>query len=241
MHLLYYFYGTIHRRFKMNKIYTGKTKDVFEIDDKNVLLKFKDDVTGKDGVFDPGENQVGLQIEGAGRSAVAMTKFFYEKLNAMGLNTHFVSADVDKNEAVVKKAKVFGKGVEVIVRYRAVGSFIRRYGDYIASDTVIPPYVEVTLKDDDRNDPLITKDALALLKIMSEAEYEELAKLALEIGEVVKAELAKKDLELYDIKFEFGMIDGKVALIDEISGGNMRAYKGDEYIEPLKLEKIMLG
>ena len=112
----------------MNKIYTGKTKDVFEIDDKNVLLKFKDDVTGKDGVFDPGENQVGLQIEGAGRSAVAMTKFFYEKLNAMGLNTHFVSADVDKNEAVVKKAKVFGKGVEVIVRYRAVGSFIRRYG-----------------------------------------------------------------------------------------------------------------
>ena len=198
----------------MNKIYTGKTKDVFEIDDKNVLLKFKDDVTGKDGVFDPGENQVGLQIEGAGRSAVAMTKFFYEKLNAMGLNTHFVSADVDKNEAVVKKAKVFGKGVEVIVRYRAVGSFIRRYGDYITSGTAIPPYVEVTLKDDDRNDPLITKDALALLKIMSEAEYEELAKLALEIGEVVKAELAKKDLELYDIKFEFGMIDGKVALID---------------------------
>ena len=113
----------------MNKIYTGKTKDVFEIDDKNVLLKFKDDVTGKDGVFDPGENQVGLQ--GAGRSAVAMTKFFYEKLNAMGLNTHFVSADVDKNEAVVRKAKVFGKGVEVIVRYRAVGSFIRRYVEYI--------------------------------------------------------------------------------------------------------------
>ena len=68
----------------------------------------------KDGVFDPGENQVGLQIEGAGRSAVAMTKFFYEKLNAMGLNTHFVSADVDKNEAVVRKAKVFGKGVEKI-------------------------------------------------------------------------------------------------------------------------------
>ena len=167
MHLLYYFYGSIHRRFKMNKIYTGKTKDVFEIDDKNVLLKFKDDVTGKDGVFDPGENQVGLQIEGAGRSAVAMTKFFYEKLNAMGLNTHFVSADVDKNEAVVRKDKVFGKGVEVIVRYRAVGSFIRRYGEYIESGTVIPPYVEVTLKDDDRNDPLITKDALAILNIMT--------------------------------------------------------------------------
>ncbi|MDY6029654.1 MAG: phosphoribosylaminoimidazolesuccinocarboxamide synthase [Acidaminococcaceae bacterium] len=224
----------------MKKIYSGKTKDVYELDNDNVLLKFKDDVTGKDGVFDPGENQVGLTIEGAGRSAVRMTKFFYEKLNAMGLNTHFVSADIEKNEAVVRKAQVFGKGVEVIVRYRAVGSFIRRYGSYIESGSVIPTYVEVTLKDDDKNDPLITKDALALLNIMNNDEYEELALLAMKIGDVVKAELAVKGLDLYDIKFEFGRINGKVALIDEISGGNMRAYMGDKYIEPLELEKIML-
>ncbi|AUT06771.1 Phosphoribosylaminoimidazolesuccinocarboxamide synthase [Streptococcus parauberis] len=225
----------------MEKIYTGKTKDVFEIDDKTVLLHFKDDVTGKDGVFDPGENQVGLQIEGAGRSAISMTQFFYQKLNELGLNTHFVSADLAKNEAVVRKAKVFGKGLEVIVRYRAVGSFIRRYGDYIESGTVIPPYVEVTLKDDKRNDPLITADALDTLNILSLAQYDELKQLALQIGEVVKAELAKKDLELYDIKFEFGEIDGKVALIDEISGGNMRAYKDGECIPPLDLEKLLLG
>ena len=225
----------------MEKIYTGKTKDVFEIDDKTVLLHFKDNVTGKDGVFDPGENQVGLQIKGAGRSAISMTQFFYQKLNELGLNTHFVSADLAKNEAVVRKAKVFGKGLEVIVRYRAVGSFIRRYGDYIESGTVIPPYVEVTLKDDKRNDPLITADALDTLNILSLAQYDELKQLALQIGEVVKAELAKKDLELYDIKFEFGEIDGKVALIDEISGGNMRAYKDGEYILPLDLEKLLLG
>ncbi|GAJ61882.1 phosphoribosylaminoimidazolesuccinocarboxamide synthase [Streptococcus parauberis] len=225
----------------MEKIYTGKTKDVFEIDDKTVLLHFKDDVTGKDGVFDPGENQVGLQIEGAGRSAISMTQFFYQKLNELGLNTHFVSADLAKNEAVVRKAKVFGKGLEVIVRYRAVGSFIRRYGDYIESGTVIPPYVEVTLKDDKRNDPLITADALDTLNILSLAQYDELKQLALQIGEVVKAELAKKDLELYDIKFEFGEIDGKVALIDEISGANMRAYKDGECILPLDLEKLLLG
>ena len=111
----------------MKKIYQGKTKDVYELNDKEVLLKFKDDVTGKDGVFDPGQNQVGLTMEGAGHSACLLTKFFYEKLNAKGLNTHFVSADPEKNEAVVRKAKVFGNGVEVIVRYRAVGSFIRRY------------------------------------------------------------------------------------------------------------------
>lgn len=224
----------------MKKIYQGKTKDVYELNDKEVLLKFKDDVTGKDGVFDPGQNQVGLTMEGAGHSACLLTKFFYEKLNAKGLNTHFVSADPDKNEAVVRKAKVFGNGVEVIVRYRAVGSFIRRYGQYAKSGMKLPAYVEITLKDDDRNDPLITKDALEILGIMTGAEYDELVGLAKKIGEFVKEELAKKELELYDIKFEFGMVDGKVALIDEISGGNMRAYKGDEYVEPLKLEKILL-
>jgi phosphoribosylaminoimidazolesuccinocarboxamide synthase len=226
----------------MEKVYTGKTKDVYKLNDEEYLLKFKDDVTGNDGVFDPGANSVGLTMEGAGHQAVAMTKFFYEKLNDKGLTTHFVSADLDKNEAVVKKAEVFGQGVEVIVRYYAVGSFIRRYGKYIENGTKIEPYVEVTLKDDDRDDPLITKDALALLNIMTEEEYEELKDLALDIGEIVKEELANKGLDLYDIKFEFGRIeDDKVALIDEISGGNMRAYKGDQYIEPLELEKIMLG
>ena len=226
----------------MEKVYTGKTKDVYKLNDEEYLLKFKDDVTGNDGVFDPGANSVGLTMEGAGHQAVAMTKFFYEKLNDKGPTTHFVSADLDKNEAVVKKAEVFGEGVEVIVRYYAVGSFIRRYGKYIENGTKIDPYVEITLKDDDREDPLITKDALVLLNIMTEEEYEELKDLALNIGEIVREELDKKDLDLYDIKFEFGRLaDGKVALIDEISGGNMRAYKGDQYIEPLELEKIMLG
>lgn len=225
----------------VKKLYTGKTKDVFEVDEKTVLLKFKDDVTGKDGVFDPGENQVGLQIAGTGRAALAMTEFFYDKLNALGLNTHFVSADVDKQEAVVKKAQVFGKGLEVIVRYRATGSFTRRYGDYIAEGTELPAYVEVTLKDDARQDPTITADGLAVLGIMSLEQYDQLAGLAREIGQVVKDELAKKELELYDIKFEFGLIDGQVALIDEISGGNMRAYHQGEYVLPLDLEKLLLG
>ncbi|MCK9340072.1 MAG: hypothetical protein M0P38_08820, partial [Bacteroidales bacterium] len=47
-------------------VYTGKTKDVFSLEGGNYVLKFKDDCTGKDGVFDPGENSVGLQIAGVG-------------------------------------------------------------------------------------------------------------------------------------------------------------------------------
>jgi phosphoribosylaminoimidazole-succinocarboxamide synthase len=78
---------------------------------------------------------------------------------------------------------------------------------------------------------------------MTLEEYKTLTELTKKIGAVVKEELAKKGLELYDIKFEFGRVgeDKHIALIDEISGGNMRAFKGPEYIEPLKLEQLMLN
>ena len=44
----------------MKLVYTGKTKNVYALENGNYLLKFKDDCTGKDGVFDPGENSIGL-------------------------------------------------------------------------------------------------------------------------------------------------------------------------------------
>ena len=62
-------------------VYTGKTKDVFALDNGNYLLKFKDDCTGKDGVFDPGENSVGLKIDGVGDVNLRMSIYFFEKLN----------------------------------------------------------------------------------------------------------------------------------------------------------------
>ncbi len=226
----------------MNLVYKGKTKDVYELENGNYLLKFKDDVTGTDGVFDPGANTVGLSIEGVGKAGLRLTKFFFEKLNHMGIPTHYVDADIENATMTVLPAKMFGKGVEVICRYRAVGSFMRRYGMYIAEGQPLDGYVEVTLKDDERNDPLITDEGLEMLGIMSKEEYKTLADLTKKISEVVKDELAKKGMELYDIKFEFGRVgeDNHIALIDEISGGNMRAYKDGEYIEPLELEKLML-
>ena len=137
---------------------------------------------------------------------------------------------------------MFGKGVEVICRYRAVGSFMRRYGMYAKDGQALDAYVEVTLKDDDRNDPLITDEALEMLGIMTKEEYKILSNLTKQIGQVIKDELTKKEMELYDIKFEFGRVgeDDHIALIDEISGGNMRAYKDGEKVHPLELEKIML-
>jgi phosphoribosylaminoimidazole-succinocarboxamide synthase len=227
----------------MELIYKGKTKDVYQLDDGNYQLKFKDDVTGVQGVFDPGANTVGLTIEGMGKSGLRLTKFFFEKLKEVGIPTHYLDAEIENATMTVLPAKMFGKGVEVICRYRAVGSFLRRYGLYAKEGQKLDAYVEVTLKDDLRNDPLITDEALEMLNIMTKEEYKILVELTKKIGAIVKEELAKKGLELYDIKFEFGRVgkDNHIALIDEISGGNMRAYKGDTYMEPFELEKIMLS
>ncbi|ETT81091.1 phosphoribosylaminoimidazolesuccinocarboxamide synthase [Viridibacillus sp. FSL R5-0477] len=223
--------------------YQGKTKDVYQLEDGPLLLKFKDDVTGENGVFDPGANTVGLTIDGAGRAGLSLTTFFYKKLNAIEVPTHFISSDIENATMTVKPATVFGKGLEVICRFRAVGSFLRRYGAYVEEGQKLESFVEVTIKDDDRLDPPISADALAELQILSLEEYETLKQRTVEISNFVKAELAKKGLELYDIKLEFGRDakTGEILLIDEISGGNMRAYKGSDYIEPLELEKIMLS
>ena len=79
----------------MELVYTGKTKNVYALENGNYLLKFKDDCTGKDGVFDPGENSVGLTIDGVGDVNLRMSIYFFEKINAAGIKTHFVSADLN--------------------------------------------------------------------------------------------------------------------------------------------------
>ena len=221
------------------QVYTGKTKNVFELENGNYLLKFKDDCTGKDGVFDPGENSVGLTIDGVGRVNLKMSVYFFEKINAAGIRTHYVSADLDDTTMEVLPAKVFGKGLEVICRYKAVGSFFRRYGEYITEGADLPEYVEMTFKNDAKGDPLVTKDGLVALNIMSEKQYDDIKEMTRKVTRIVADAMKDRGLDLYDIKFEFGYDkDGSVMLIDEIASGNMRVYKDGKYIEPMSLSKL---
>lgn len=226
----------------MKLVNKGKTKDVYAMEDGNYLLKFKDDVTGADGVFDPGANTVGLTIDGAGRAGLKLTKLFFERLEEEGIPTHYIDSDIEAATMTVRQATMFGKGLEVICRYRAVGSFMRRYGMYAKEGQMLDAFVEITLKDDERQDPPINEDALHMLGILTRDEYALLKELTVKISDIIKEELAKKDIELYDIKLEFGRVgeDKHIALIDEISGGNMRAYREGKYIEPLTLEKLMV-
>ncbi len=223
-------------------VYVGKTKNVYALDNGNYLLEFKDDCTGKDGVFDPGENSVGLTIEGVGDVNLRMSMYFFEKINAAGIKTHYVSADLAKTTMEVLPAKVFGKGLEVICRHKAVGSFFRRYGQYIEEGADLPAYVETTFKNDELGDPLVTKDALVILGVMTEQQYEDIKEMTQKITQIVADDLKEKGLVLYDIKFEYGYdADGKVMLIDEIASGNMRVYKDGKYIDPMTLSKLFFA
>ena len=223
-------------------VYTGKTKDVFALDNGNYLLKFKDDCTGKDGVFDPGENAVGLTIDGVGDVNLRMSIYFFEKINAAGILTHYVSADLNNTTMEVLPAKVFGKGLEVICRYKAVGSFYRRYSDYIEEGADLPAYVETTFKNDEKGDPLVTKDGLVDLGVMTAQQYDDLKAMTQAITKIVADDLKEKGLDMYDIKFEFGYDpNGKVMLIDEIASGNMRVYKDGQYVDPMTLNKLFFA
>jgi phosphoribosylaminoimidazole-succinocarboxamide synthase len=224
----------------MRHVYTGKTKDIYALADGNYLLKFKDDVTGENGVFDPGANTVGLSIAGAGQAGLKLTKYFFELLNRKGIPTHFISANIDDATMIVRPAEVFGQGLEVICRYRAVGSFLRRYANYVREGQPLDAFVEITLKDDAKGDPFISEDALVMLGILSSAEYQTLKQLTKTIAQIIKDDLAARNIELYDIKLEFGRIDGQIVLIDEISGGNMRAYQDGKYLPPLELAQLVL-
>ena len=223
-------------------LYTGKTKNVYELENGNVLLKFKDDCTGKDGVFDPGENAVGLTIEGVGDVNLRMSIYFFEKINAAGIRTHYVSADLENTTMEVLPATVFGKGLEVICRHRAVGSFYKRYCDYCELGQELPAYVETTFKNDEKGDPLVTKDGLVDLGVMTAEQYDSLKAQTQAITKIVADDLKEKGLDLYDIKFEFGYdAEGKVMLIDEIASGNMRVYKDGEYVDPLTLNELFFA
>ena len=223
-------------------VYTGKTKNVYALPNGNYLLKFKDDCTGKDGVFDPGENSVGLTIDGVGDVNLRMSIYFFEKINAAGIRTHYVSANLADTTMEVLPAKVFGKGLEVICRYKAVGSFLRRYGEYVEEGADLPAYVETTFKNDAKGDPLVTKDGLVVLGVMTAEQYDEIKAMTQKITRIVADEMEKRGMVLYDIKFEFGYdADGKVMLIDEIASGNMRVYKDGKYVDPMTLSELFFA
>ena len=168
--------------------------------------------------------------------------YYFELLKKAGIKTHYVSADIENATMEVLPGKVFGHGLEVICRLVATGSFIRRYGEYIADGTPLAGgYVECTFKNDEKGDPLVSAEGLLALVVMSEEMFASMKEQTLKITKIVADDLKSIGLDLWDIKFEFGYNGDEVILIDEIASGNMRVYKGKDIVPPVERTKLILN
>lgn len=199
----------------MKLLYDGKTKSVLTNEDGEVFLLFKDDATGENGVFDPGANTVGGSVEGKGRIGLRISQYFFELLERNGIPTHYLGADLEKGLMHVRKLTI--PKLEFVLRYFTVGSMCRRFSleEGLPFD---PPYLEVTLKDDEQGDPLISERLCIMKGILVAGQYDEALDILVKVGEVLKKELAQMELTLIDFKIEVGYDEnGKIYVADEIT------------------------
>lgn len=214
----------------MQLIHDGKTKTIYDLGEGKVRIIFKDDVTGTAGAIDPGGNEVVGKVEGKGLAALKQSRYFFQLLAGHQVPTHYVAIDLGERALTAHKATWLG--LEFIVRFKAYGSFVRRYGRYIKEGADLGGLVEITLKDDERGDPLIVDEAIAALGILSLEQVQEAKALVRRAAETIRADLAAKGLDLLDIKFECGLVDGKLVIIDDVSTDNMRVTKDGRPVGP---------
>jgi len=223
----------------MTLIHDGKTKTVYAHDDDHVRIVFKDDVTGTEEGVDPGGNTVVGSIAGKGLAALKQSIYFFELLAKHGVPTHFVSADVETRALIAKKAT--WNGLEFVVRFKAFGSFVRRYGKYAREGADLGGLVEITLKDDERGDPLIVDEAIDALGLLTLHQVQEAKALVRKAAEVIRRDLETKGLALLDMKFECGAVDGQLVIIDDVSTDNMRVVQEGKAVDAQGLLRATVG
>jgi phosphoribosylaminoimidazole-succinocarboxamide synthase len=204
----------------MKIIYEGKTKRLIRVDDR-LLLQFKDAITGDAaGNVDPGGDFVVGQLEGKGVASARVAAHLFKLLSDAGINTHFRRLHSNTEIEISSASRI---QLEVVYRSRAYGSFLRRYRGHVEPMAELD-IVEFSLKDDALGDPLMESSAIIKLGIASPTEVEHMRITARKVARVVAKELAGRGLELIDLKVEFGRVDEKLVVVDELSGDTMRVY-----------------
>lgn len=222
-------------------VYTGKSKNVYELKNGNTLLVFGDGFTGANGVEDPGANHNIGTKEGLGHQNLLVTSTIFDEIGkTLKIPTHQISVDLSKNFQEVKKVSMLGKGMpfelddqkytaaglEFIARNKAMGSFILRKTGYKEGDNLITngkPFVEVSVKHDTAEDPFFDR-SYYIKKGIDAKIFDQAVDYTIKITNFLTEYFKKKDLELIDIKMEYGIDkDGKLTLADEISPGSLRA------------------
>lgn len=198
---------------KMEQLYEGKAKKVYATADPNlVIVSYKDDATALDG------KKRGT-IVGKGVINNKMSNFMMQKLEKVGVPTHYVEQLSDR-ETVVKKVSIVP--LEVIIRNIAAGSFSKRYGVEEGTDLAIPT-IEFSYKNDDLHDPLINDYHAIALGLATPEEIEQIKAYAFKVNDMMKEYLLGLGIILVDFKLEFGKTaDGTIVLADEISPDTCR-------------------
>lgn len=203
---------------KKKKIYEGKAKVIYTTEKANqVIQHFKDDATA----FNAKKRQI---IEGKGVLNNFLSEFFMEKLNNLGIQTHFIKR-LNMREQLIERCEIIP--LEVVVRNIAAGSLSKRLG--ITEGQKLPrPIVEFYLKNDDLNDPLVTESQIVTFDWASEVELGEIFELALRTNDFLCGLLAGVNLTLVDFKIEIGRSlkysGEKLLIADEISPDTCRLW-----------------
>jgi len=204
----------------MEVVYEGKTKRVV-VAGERVLFQFKDEVTGDaDGNINPGGNFIVGHVEGKGTASAKVAAFLFELLGKAGVETHFRGLRSDTEIEVLRATRI---PLEVIYRAKAYGSFLTRYHGHVKQMSPLD-LIEFDLKDDALGDPLMTPQTIIKLGIASASELQQIEAATRKVASIVSKTLAARGLEVIDMKLEFGRVDGKLLMVDELSGDTMRVY-----------------
>jgi amidophosphoribosyltransferase len=196
----------------------GKTKVVYAdaTDPALAVIVHKDDITAGDGAR---RNQ----LPGKGRLSGRTTANVFRLLRSAGIPTHFVDAPAD-DEMLVRRCQMIP--LEVVVRRIATGSYLKR-NDVPEGTRFDPTIVEFFFKDDANHDPLVDRAWIAAHDVATEAETERLAAIGRQVFETLEAAWAAQDVQLVDLKIEFGRdTEGNLLVADVIDNDSWRIWPG---------------
>jgi len=196
-------------------IYSGKTKDVFSTGNpKLIIFQFKDTILGHpNGTPDRGGHFKVGELKGKGKAVVESIKIFASLLGSKGILTHFVR-EIDDQHILFKKTNRIA--LEVICRNQAWGSFLRRYKNHVQQGQPLHGLVELTLKDDELDDPLITDESVISLGIAEAHEIQTIYRVTKEINQILLEYFDNLNLKLVDFKVEYGRLEDALVLIDDV-------------------------
>ncbi len=196
----------------VKELYRGKAKTLYRLEPGKLLMRFRDDVTA----FDGKRREV---AEGKGVLAAKTSARLFELLEEAGIPTHYICYRGGP-DLVVKEAKVVP--IEVIVRNYAYGSMLRRMPLLKPLQRLSRPLVEYHYKSDELHDPLILPQDIVEAGLLDEEALREVERLALEVNTVLSNLFEGRGYRLVDFKIEVGFVDGKLVVVDELSGDTMR-------------------